>query len=242
MNNLTICDIEGKLRFYLEKKHPKQSNGILIRLSDELNEIYERRRLYIVKFPHIINQQNIESILNKWSEYALNDIIDNYNLMQLLTIVSIDPIKLPILNDDIVIQFGGETINPETIIRKLCLDIINEMNKHIVELYTDNYYPEVNDINTIINEIELEDIYNKYPEVEIYIPLKLKTEDEDVDFYLNGTIKTTNHIIDIIDDIRLCISSNDINEKIEYEKEEIIYKFGNNKSIQNFSIITDPQI
>ena len=48
---------------------------------------------------------------------------------------------------------------------------------------------------------------------------KLSSNDEsDIIFYLNATIKTNNHLIDIIDDIRISLNSDDVNEIISYEK------------------------
>ena len=242
MNNITIYDIEKKIRLYLETIHPKTSNGFIIRLSDKINIVYERRKSYIATFP-LINQQIIEDILNKWSEYALNDILDNYDLTQLFTILSIDPIKISSDQTEINIKYAGEIINPENIIRCLTLDIIEQMNKHMIELYMDNNYPETENYNEIFDKIELDDIYSEYPDVDIYVPLKLSSNDEsDIIFYLNATIKTNNHLIDIIDDIRISLNSDDVNEIISYEKEDIVYKFGKNKVLQSFTIITDPQL
>ena len=242
MNNITIYEIEKNVRLYLETIHPKTSNGFIIRLSNKINSVYERRKSYIVQFP-LINQQIIEDIINKWSEYALNNIIDDYDLNQLFTILSIDPIKISTNQTEINIKYGGEIVNPENIIRSLTLDIIEQMNKHMIELYMDNHYPDVDNYNEIFDKIEIEDIYFEYPDVDIYVPLKLSSnDDDDITFYLNGTIKTTNHLIDIIDDIRMSLNSDDTNEIISYDKEDIVYKFGKNKVMQNFSIITDPQI
>ena len=251
MNNILINDVEHYIRLYLESKHPSDSNSFIIRLSDNLDQIYERRRTYIVQFP-LINQQIIEQIVDKWTDYAINNIIENYNLNQQMTILSINPIKFSTIQTDITIQYYGETINPEILIRKLTIDIIEQMNKHLIEVYMDKYYPEIDiddpehsdQYNEIINIVEMEQIYSIYPFVEIYIPLNLKSKSEtnEITFYINGTIDIRSHIVDIIDDIRLCLDSDNIDEIIIYDKEDIIYKYGANKQLQNFSIITDPQI
>jgi hypothetical protein len=74
MNNILINEVENKIRLYLESKHPSNSNSFIIRLSDDINLIYERRRSYIVQFP-FINQidknEQIYKIIDRWSEYAL---------------------------------------------------------------------------------------------------------------------------------------------------------------------------
>ena len=257
MNNILINEVENNIRIYLETKHPIESNGFIIRLSDNINQIYERRRSYIVRFP-FINPEIINQIVDSWSEYALNNIIEDYDLNQPMTILSIDPLKFSTIYSDIVIMYSGEVINPEIIIRKLSIDIIEQMNKHMIELYMDQSYPEIDidnpqqrdQFNEIFNNIEMEQIYGIYPQVEIYIGLDLKSNSNpnfdselgDITFYINGTIETKSQIIDIIDDIRLCLDSDNQNEIISYDKDDIVFKYRSNKELQNFSIITDPQI
>jgi hypothetical protein len=170
-----------------------------------------------------------------------------------MTICSIDPIKFSSVSD-IIIRYSGEVINPELIIKKLTFDIIEQLNKHIIELYIDEHYPHIDidddtqrtNFNKIFDNIKLEEIYKIYPFVEIYVPLNINSDldssSKDIIFYLNATINTTDHIINIIDDIRECLDSNDTNEIITYDKEEIVYKFGSNKQLASFNIITDPII
>ena len=249
MNNLLINDVETKIRIYLETIHPSNSNSFIIRLGDCINTIYERRRSYIVKFP-LINQEIIDQIIDKWTNYALENIIENYDINKELTIISIDPLKFPIEQLDININYTGQTINPEFIIKNLCVDIIEQLNKHLIELYMDENYPHIDiddqsdreKFNEIFDQLNMIDIYNKYPNVDIYIELNLKTNIDDVKFYINGTINTQSNIIDIVDDIRNCLDTNDTQESITYDKHDIIYKFGSDKILQNFSIITDPKI
>ena len=62
MNNILINEVENQIGIYLKTKHPNESNGFIIRLSDNLNSIYERRRSYIVQFP-LINQEIIDQII-----------------------------------------------------------------------------------------------------------------------------------------------------------------------------------
>ena len=49
-------------------------------------------------------------------------------------------------------------------------------------------------------------------------------------------------MIDIIDEIRECLDTDDTTEIFKYDKEEIVYKFGTNKEIKSFNFITDPDI
>lgn len=250
MNNLLINEVESKIRIYLESIHPKKSNSFIIRLGDCINTIYERRRSYIVKFPlidhHIINQ-----IIDKWTNYALENIIENYDINKELTIISIDPLTTTIEYNDILITYGGQTINPEYIIKNLCMDIIEQMNKHMIELYMDENYPHIDiedhkqreEFNVIFDELNMDDIYSRYPIVEIYIELNLKSDIiDDVVFYINGTISTKYHIIDIVDDMRNCLDTNNIHETIMYDKNDIVYKFSKDKILESFSIISDPKI
>jgi hypothetical protein len=249
MNNLLLNDVENIIKIYLQTKHTINSNGFLIRLSDNINAVYERRRSYIVKFP-TLDQDIIYQIINRWTEYALDNIIENYDLNQQMTILSIDPLKFSTDQSDITIKFSGEVINPEIIIRKLSIDIIEQMNKHLIETYMDKHYPYIDmddinqreEFNEIFDNIDLNDIYAEYPQAEVYVPLSLRSNDDDITFYINGTILTTHHLINIIDDIRLCLDSNNKNEIINYDKDDIVYKFVSNKKLQDFNIITDPQI
>ena len=253
LNNITIDEIESVINYYLKNKHPSHSNWFIIRLGDNITQIHERRRSYIIKFPLINTKEDINQIINTWSDYALNNIIENYNITQQMTICSIDPIKFSSVSD-IIIRYSGEVINPELIIKKLTFDIIEQLNKHIIELYIDEHYPHIDidddtqrtNFNKIFDNIKLEEIYKIYPFVEIYVPLNINSDldssSKDIIFYLNATINTTDHIINIIDDIRECLDSNDTNEIITYDKEEIVYKFGSNKQLASFNIITDPII
>lgn len=251
MNNILINDVEKYIRLYLETKHQIDSSGFIIRLSDNINSIYERHRTYIMQFP-LINPDLISQIISCWSEYALENIIENYNLHQRMTILAIEPLKIASTQNEIIIKYINEKINPEIIIRQLSLDIIEQMNKHMIELYMDQNYPNIdindseqeNEYNEIFDSIDIEQIYSTYPQAEIYIPLKLKSkmDSNDIIFYINGTINTTSHIINIVDDIRICLESDNQDEIISYAKDEIVYKYGKNKELQQFSIITDPQI
>ena len=250
MNNLLLNEIETKIKIYLETIHPKESNGFIIRLADYINTIYERRRSYIIKFP-FINQSNINNIVDKWSMYAIDNIIEDYDINKEFSIVSIDPLKFSTNQINITICYGGYTINPEILIKKLCIDIIEQMNKHLIELYMDTNYPDIdiedpNDrekFNEIFDNLDMDILFNKYQIADVYIPLQLKSSTiNDTIFYINGTISTKYHIIDIVEDIRNCLDTDDVQEIITYDKDDIIYKFNCNKILQNFSIITDPQI
>ena len=239
MNNLLINEIETKIRIYLETIHPKESNGFIIRLADCINTIYERRRSYIIKFP-LINQLNINNIVDKWSMYAIDNIIEDYDINKEFTIVSIDPLKISTNQIDITICYSGYTINPEFLIKKLCIDIIEQMNKHLIELYMDVNYPDIdiedpNDrekFNEIFDNLDMNELYNIYSTADIYIPLQLKSSTiNDTIFYINGTISTTYHIINIVDSIRNCLDTDDIQEDIIYDKDDIIFKFNCNNLI-----------
>jgi hypothetical protein len=126
------------------------------------------------------------------------------------------------------------------------------MNKRIIELYMDTNYPEIDiadtdqreQFNDIFDQIDMETIYEKYPFADVYIPINLtkSNDDTNVMIYINGTISTSVRIIDIIDDIRECLDTDDTNEIFNYSKDDIVYKFGTNKEIKSFNFITDPDI
>lgn len=254
MSNIDISDIEKVLESYLKTVHPLDANGFIIRIADVQKNNYERRRIYIVNFPYIKNTfLNIDDIISTWSDYALSNIIENYDLNQLFTIISIDPIRINKDFDEVIIQYSGSSLNPENLIRSLCLDIINKMNQRLIELYMDETYPNIDiadskqydEYNRLFDNIDIDDIYHKYKMADIYIPIKLTSDDnqfEPTTFYINGTLDTKNQLIDIIDDIRSCLQTDDIDEKLEYSADEIIYKFGTNIKTKEFAIITDPNI
>ena len=254
MSNIDISDIEKILDTYLRTVHPLHANGFIIRLGDIQKNNYERRRIYIVNFPHLDETlSNIDNIISIWSDYALSDIIENYDLNQLFTIISIDPITVSKKFTNIIIQYSGSTLNPEYLIRSLCLDIIDKMNQRLIELYMDETHPNVDIVdpeqsdlyNELFDNVDMDDIYEKYQIADIYIPVKLSSDEnqfEPTTFYINGTLNTNSQLIDIVDDIRSCLQTDDIDEKMEYSADEIIYKFGKNIKPKVFAIITDPNI
>ncbi len=251
MNNITINQIEVIIKNYLIHSHPKHSNGFIIRLSEIIKTHYEKRKSYIVNFPLIDSINNIDDIVCSWSNYLLDNLIDDYDLTKEFTISSIDPINIQKIFLNTYVQYSGETISPEILIKSISVDIIEQMNKLLIEKYMDEFYPELDiddseqneQYNQIFDMIDMEQIYESYPSAEIYLPLKLNIESKSdtIELYLNAIISTKYQIIDIIDDLRICFDFNDTSETLVYDKEEIIYKFS--KKIltpNNFSLITDP--
>jgi hypothetical protein len=265
LHNINLNDIENVLKIYLMEKHPKTSNGFIIRLSNLLTNSYEERKSYIVLFPKLTEitqtdlrseeyqKDKIQSIIDEWSNYAIENIVKNYDLTSEMTICSIDPINIDKDITKIKIQYSGTNINPEPIIKSLSTDIIEQMNKHLLELYMDQNYPdidindseEIEQFNEKFDDIDITDLYNKYPISEVYIPINLSNEldpEDSIIFYLNGIISTNSLITDFVDDIRTCLDTGDTTEIFKYEKDDIIFKFGSNKELVSFSIITDPCI
>lgn len=86
-----------------------------------------------------------------------------------MNILSIDPLRIKDCNE-IRIQYSGTHINPEGIIRNLTFDIIDQMNKHLIELYMDENYPEIDindsedkeEFNKIFDELDIDEIYEIY--------------------------------------------------------------------------------
>jgi hypothetical protein len=258
LNDIDINDIEQVLKSYLLIKHPSHSNGFIIRLSDKITESFERRRTYIIKFPYIIdyNSSLINDIINQWSDYALENVIENYDLNQQMTIVSIDPINIDKIFDNIQIHYSGSTINPENLVRSLSFDIIEQMNRRIIETYMDKEHPEIDiadsdqieKFNEIFDDIDMDEIYARYKYADVYIGISLGATKsiDDIDsnpfIYVNATILTNSKIIDIIDEIRMCLDFNDTSEIFNYIKDDIVFKFSTKNEIKSFSIITDPDI
>lgn len=265
LNNINIYDVENSIKLYLIEKHPNHSNGFIIRLGDILENSFNRRRSYIIKFPYLseskeLQIEEINLIIFKWSEFALENIIINYDLNQLMTIISIDPLNIDKIFNNISIIYAGTSINPEDIIRLISSDIIEQMNKHLLELYMDETYPniditdisQIEQFNEIFDNISIENIYEIYKYADVYVPITLSynnLENKDINsnvesntIYLNGTINTFTKSVDIIDDIRICLDSDDTNENFKYIKEDIIFKFKLNNEIKSFAIITDPCI
>ena len=248
MNNITINEVEIVLRDYLEKVHPKKSNGFIIRLSHSIKNNYNVRKSYIVNFP-IDDKFNIDNIINEWSEYAINNIIENYDLTSKYTIISINPISVDRSINKVIIQYSGETISPEELVKSVSLAIIEQMNIHLIEMYMDDVYPNTDisdgEYEDLLNELDMESVYEKYKYADVYVPIKTVIDDDvknNMIFYLNGTIKTDSVITEIVDDIRMCLDFNDVNEKLEFKKEDIVYKFNTINEPSNFTIITDADI
>jgi len=240
MNNIPIFEVGNVVQNYLVNKHPSESNGFIIRISDNISKSHVRRRSYFVNFPFkLLDNEMINEIEN---------IISNLNYENKMTIVSIDPINVNKKFEEIIIRFGGSTINPEELVKNLSIDIIEQMNNHLIEKYFDDNYEEIDitdsenreRIDEILDNVNIHDIY-KY--AEIYVPIKVSFPENNIDetvlLFLNGTIKTKSQIVDIIDEIRLVIDSDDINESFTYDKNEIVYKFAVNETEKEFTLITD---
>jgi hypothetical protein len=60
-------------------------------MSDNLT--YENKKIYTVTFPHIKNENDINNIIDYWSNYTLTSIIEDNNFLIELTLLSIDPIR-----------------------------------------------------------------------------------------------------------------------------------------------------
>ena len=254
MYKINIYDMENIIKNYLTAKHPSGSNGFLIRLEDKLENSYSRRRSYIILFPLLKLNKNeiINQIIDKWTQYAIEHIINNYDLNHEFTIVSIDPICIEKKINDITIQYSGITINPEDIVKSISTDVIEQMNKRIIELYMDTKYPTIDiadseqkeQFDNIFNHTEMNTIYETYPFADVYIPINLTKSNNDMNIMIciNGTINTSAQVIDIIDDIRNCLDTDDTTEIFKYNSDEIVFKFGHNKEIKTFNFITDPDI
>ena len=240
LNDINVLEIENVIRTYLTDIHPKTSNGIFIRIGNKVNNQYEKRDMFIISFPF----NDIHNIVYKWSEFIVNHY--DIDLTRTFTIVSIDPISVKNI-DHISIQYSGTSINPEYFIREVANDIIEQMNKHLIEKYMDDNYPEIDieDIdqqdqyNEILDKTDMEDIYKIFRYAEIYVPIQLN--DTDIEFYVNGCTQTNSKVINIINDIRKCLSFDNSSEIFKYDKTEIIYKFlsfeeGN---LMEFDIITE---
>jgi hypothetical protein len=167
-----------------------------------------------------------------------------------MTIKAIDPISISKEFTNIQIKYAGTVTNPEKFIKNLTVDLIEQMNKRLMEKYMDDNHPEVDildsdqleQFNQNFDDIDMDIIYEKYKFVDVYIPIKLSVDTEVIEFFLHGVINTKSIYIDVVDEIRSCINSNDSSEVLSYDKDEIIYKFGNNKEVIEFAIITDPKI
>lgn len=248
LNDITINEIEVILRDYLNTVHPKKSNGFIIRLSESIKNNYNKRKSYIVNFP-IEDKFDVDNIVNEWTEYAINNIIENYDLTSKYTIVSIDPITVDKTINKVIIQYSGEMISPEELVKSVSFAIIEQMNVRLIETYMDENYPDIDIADEaytkLLDDIDIESIYDKYKNIDIYVPIKTVINDDiknNMIFYLNGTIKPDSVIIDIVNDIRMCLDFNDINEKLEFTKEDIVYKFNTTNALSKFTIITDADI
>lgn len=242
--DIPIHETVNIINEYLINKHPKNSNGFIIRISKKMPNNFTKRNMYIINFPKINNNR----ITDKWSEYIFNNIVDNYDMNEIVTVISIDPILVPKDFNDVVIQFSGSVTNPENLIQSISMDIIDQMNKHLIEQYMDETFPEIDildsDRKEEIDNIDLDDIYNKYKYADVYVPITLTSNEipEKTTFYLNGTITTKAKTFEIINDIRICMDTDDVSEVFEYDKADIVYKFGSNKTEKPFNIITNARV
>lgn len=176
LNDINLFEIENVIKTYLTDIHPITSNGIFIRIGNKVNDQYEKRDMFIISFPLLERNNDIYNIVYKWSEFIVNHY--NIDLTKTFTIVSIDPISVTNINH-INVQYSGTSINPEYFIREVANDIIEQMNKHLIEKYMDDNYPDIDidDINQqdkyneILDQTEMEEIYKIFKYAEIYVPI-----------------------------------------------------------------------
>jgi hypothetical protein len=227
---------------------PSNSNGFVIRFGDKINN-FNRRRSYIVNFPInlSINLSSIDisDIIDKFIIYIMENIINN-DLNYKLTIVSIDPIKINKNHDEIEIIFGGTSLNLEDLILEISTDIIKNMTLRLTEYYMDITHPEIDisdpidkeKFDQIFDDLDIDELIQKYPIADVYVPINLKINDENINIFLNGTISTNSKVVDIIDSVRSSLDTNDINEQFTYYADEIIYNFKTTNAINDFTLIT----
>lgn len=249
--DIPIYETVNIINEYLIEKHPINSNGFVIRISRKMPNNFTKRNMYIVNFPKI-NDGNKMSIIqlltDKWSEYIFSNIVKNCDMNEIVTVLSINPILVPKKFNDVIIQYSGTITNPENLVRSISMDIINRMNKHLIEQYMDEMHPEIDILDSEkkgeIDNIDFDDIYNKYKYADVYVPITLTSNIilEKITFYLSGTILTNAKMSDIINDVRICLDTDDMSEIFEYDKDDIVYKFGSNKIEKSFNIITNAQV
>lgn len=250
LDDIELYKLPSIIKDYVMTIHPKNSNGFIIRLKDIINQHFERRRSYIIIFP---KQIEIDKIEDAFSDFMMKNIVIDNDVMMKVTVLSINPINIMKQKEitEISITSSGETINPESLVKMICIDIIEQMNKHLVEVYMEHIHPELTmddsfeleKYNEIINDINMTEIYEKYKYADVYVPINIKSNDikNTFTFYINGTILTSANIIDIVNDIRNCLDSNDTSEIFEYNKNEIIFKYANDIKVKSFEIITNAQ-
>jgi len=222
----SIFDIQIDIIKYFTNVHNKNNNCVLLSLIEKISHSHDKITNYYINYPLEIN---VEDIYNRWLEYA----IENLNINK-LSLLSISSINVEYCFSKIDIICGDININPEEFIRKLCFDIIENLNIHLIEMYRDNYYDDYNDheYNEVFNNTDMQDIYDIYPTVNILVPITLEKDNNKTEFFISGTIKTNFNVINIIDDIRECLESDDLTEIFNYEGCNIEYEYGNFKEIK----------
>lgn len=224
----------------------KDNNSVRVVIIDNISKIFSRTRVYDITYPIPVNADDVE---NAFSNYMMSNIVEDNNILKKVSVV------LSICKntkDDVTkisIIYYGQTTNPDNLIKKVCVDIIEQLNKHLIEYYMDEKYPDLSledpeqkeKYNEIINNIEFSEIYNTYKHVDVYVPINIvsNTIHNKTTFYLNGTITTSSQIINILDNIRECLDSDDMSEVFEYNKDDIVFKYGNMKELKQFTIITN---
>ena len=241
LDNITIVKLINVFKQYLIEKKNNNFNLIILRITMTLTKTNEQTNNYEVCLPE---KYDINDVITCFSNYIIDNLTNNYDVNKLITLTSIDIFRTNKSYDDIKIACIKNTITQENFIRKLCVDIIDQMNKHLFEQYMEeNYnYIDIYDENDkemyidIINNISMKDVYDKYKFVTIYVPIDVMNKD--IRFFINGHISITSTAITIMKDIRECLENN-IEDEFNYDKSEIIYKFTNSNIKIKFDIISD---
>lgn len=214
-------------------------NCIIVQFHDLTSHRYELNKKYVLSFSVPLNDND----LIKWDEYVTN-VIGIYHFDQIIDAVTVESLKIEKEFTNFQIDYLGSNINNYVLFKHIAIDIIEQLRKHLIEIYFDKNYPHIDiyDDNDkkkyadLIDELEISKLYEIYDSVHVQIPILLPNHD--MVFYLDGTIKSSITEIAVYSDIILCFNEVDMKEIYDYDKNDFIYEYGNGLKIKQFDIVT----
>lgn len=214
-------------------------NCIVIQFHDITSHQYEFTKKYVISFAIPFNTND----LIKWDEYVTN-VIGIYDFDQIIDAITVEPLKIEKEFTNFQINYLGSNINNYILFKHISIDIIDQLRKHLIEIYFDKNYPHIDiyDDNDkkkyagLIDELEINKLCEIYDSVHVSIPMLLPNHD--MIFYLDGIIKTSMTELAIYNDIISCFNEVDMKEIYDYDKNDFIYEYSNGLKIKKFDIVT----
>lgn len=233
-DNISINDVRNIIQ---KLSQDKNNNCIAFYVHDNVSKIIKK---YVISYNTVFDKYD----LLKFDEFIIN-ILNIFDIDYHFDAVTIEPIHIDKKFDTFTINYIGSNCNNYIFFKHLSEDIKTELDKHMIEIYFEENYPYI-DINDeddkekyaeIIDNINVNKLYETYSKVSISVPLMLPKHDMVI--YLESIMYTTMDIIKIYNEIIACFNEIDMKEIYEYDKNQFVYIYDNKLNLKQFNLVTE---